>query len=293
MLDADGGAADVTVLSPREASIFACVADTLLAPAPPLPPIGQTDAVRAFDAWLARAPRDQPHGVARGPARAGDRAAAHPRARRAGAVSRRPRASRCWSASRTGPAAARWSRRCAPRRPSATTATRSVSALLGYVPEAAATRCRGATSPSPPPAASSTARASAASAMCARTSASSARARAARPWPARWPRPGSASSSWRTARPSRTHELTARPRDMTALLYRDAGQSATAGTPTIMLPTGRAVGGTTLVNSGTCFRVPARGPRRSGRPSSASTRSRPERSTTSTRASRRRSASRA
>lgn len=53
-----------------------------------------------------------------------------------------------------------------------------------------------------------------------------------------------------------THELTARPRDMTALLYRDAGQSATAGTPAIMLPTGRAVGGTTLVNSGTCFRVP-------------------------------------
>jgi choline dehydrogenase-like flavoprotein len=52
-------------------------------------------------------------------------------------------------------------------------------------------------------------------------------------------------------------QLTARPRDMTALLYRDAGQSATLGTPTIMLPTGRAVGGTTLVNSGTCLRVPA------------------------------------
>jgi hypothetical protein len=47
----------VTVLSPREASIFACVADTLLAPAAPLPPIHATDAVRAFDAWLALAPR--------------------------------------------------------------------------------------------------------------------------------------------------------------------------------------------------------------------------------------------
>jgi hypothetical protein len=45
-----------TVLSAREASIFACVADTLLATAPPLPPIGSTDAVRAFDAWLAKAP---------------------------------------------------------------------------------------------------------------------------------------------------------------------------------------------------------------------------------------------
>jgi hypothetical protein len=47
----------MTVLSPREQSIFACVADTLLAPAPPLPPVHQTDAVCAFDAWLARAPR--------------------------------------------------------------------------------------------------------------------------------------------------------------------------------------------------------------------------------------------
>jgi hypothetical protein len=45
------------VLSRREASIFACVADTLLAPAPPLPPVDETDAVAAFDAWLQRAPR--------------------------------------------------------------------------------------------------------------------------------------------------------------------------------------------------------------------------------------------
>ena len=47
----------MTVLSRREASIFACVADTLLAPAPPLPPIEATDAVAAFDDWLARSPR--------------------------------------------------------------------------------------------------------------------------------------------------------------------------------------------------------------------------------------------
>jgi hypothetical protein len=49
--------ATTAVLSPREARVFACLADTLLAPAPPLPPIGQTDAVAAFDAWLATAPR--------------------------------------------------------------------------------------------------------------------------------------------------------------------------------------------------------------------------------------------
>src|ERR1700716_2554470 len=50
--------------------------------------------------------------------------------------------------------------------------------------------------------------------------------------------------------------LNARPRDMTALLYRDAGQTATVGTPPIMLPLGRALGGPTRVNSGTCFRTP-------------------------------------
>ena len=43
---------------------------------------------------------------------------------------------------------------------------------------------------------------------------------------------------------------------MTELLYRDAGQVTTMGNPPIVLPLGRAVGGTTLVNSGTCFRTP-------------------------------------
>jgi choline dehydrogenase-like flavoprotein len=48
----------------------------------------------------------------------------------------------------------------------------------------------------------------------------------------------------------------ARPREMVSRLYRDAGQTVTIGTPPIVLPLGRAVGGTTLVNSGTCFRTP-------------------------------------
>jgi choline dehydrogenase-like flavoprotein len=52
-------------------------------------------------------------------------------------------------------------------------------------------------------------------------------------------------------------DLSARPRDMTATLYRDAGQVTTIGNPPILLPLGRSVGGTTLVNSGTCFRTPA------------------------------------
>lgn len=54
-----------------------------------------------------------------------------------------------------------------------------------------------------------------------------------------------------------TEAMTARPRDMISRLYRDAGQAATIGTPPILLPLGKAVGGTTLVNSGTCFRTPA------------------------------------
>lgn len=51
--------------------------------------------------------------------------------------------------------------------------------------------------------------------------------------------------------------FTARPREMMGRLYRDAGQTATVGNAPILLPQGRAVGGTTLINSGTCFRTPA------------------------------------
>ena len=50
--------------------------------------------------------------------------------------------------------------------------------------------------------------------------------------------------------------LTGRPRDMIPRLYRDGGQFTTIGRPPIPLPLGRGVGGTTLVNSGTCFRTP-------------------------------------
>jgi choline dehydrogenase-like flavoprotein len=50
--------------------------------------------------------------------------------------------------------------------------------------------------------------------------------------------------------------FTARPREMTHRLYRDAGQLVTVGVPPIPLPLGKAIGGTTLVNSGTCFRTP-------------------------------------
>jgi choline dehydrogenase-like flavoprotein len=50
--------------------------------------------------------------------------------------------------------------------------------------------------------------------------------------------------------------FSARPLEMLAKLYRDGGQTATLGAPPILLPLGRGLGGTTLVNSGTCFRTP-------------------------------------
>jgi len=53
-----------------------------------------------------------------------------------------------------------------------------------------------------------------------------------------------------------TDRFSARPPEMLARLYRDAGQTATLGSPPILLPLGRGLGGTTLVNSGTCFRTP-------------------------------------
>ena len=45
------------VLTPREASIFACVCDTVVAPEPVLPPVRETDAVAFLDRWLAASPR--------------------------------------------------------------------------------------------------------------------------------------------------------------------------------------------------------------------------------------------
>ncbi len=50
--------------------------------------------------------------------------------------------------------------------------------------------------------------------------------------------------------------FTARPPEMLGALYRDGGQTLTLGTPPIALPLGQGLGGTTLVNSGTCFRTP-------------------------------------
>src|SRR3954463_113445 len=53
-----GLAADrLTVLTPREASIFACLIDTVAAPEPLLPAVAQTDAAYFFDRWMEASPK--------------------------------------------------------------------------------------------------------------------------------------------------------------------------------------------------------------------------------------------
>ena len=49
--------ATLRTLSGREASIFACLADAVVAPEPFLPPVRDTDAVAFFDHWLSLLPR--------------------------------------------------------------------------------------------------------------------------------------------------------------------------------------------------------------------------------------------
>ncbi|MCP4872403.1 MAG: GMC family oxidoreductase [Proteobacteria bacterium] len=44
--------------------------------------------------------------------------------------------------------------------------------------------------------------------------------------------------------------------DALSQLYRDSGVTVTVGVPPVMVPIGKLVGGTTVINSGTCFRVP-------------------------------------
>lgn len=46
------------------------------------------------------------------------------------------------------------------------------------------------------------------------------------------------------------------PLEALSALYRDGGLTVAEGMPAIPVPVGRAVGGTTVINSGTCFRAP-------------------------------------
>jgi choline dehydrogenase-like flavoprotein len=54
-----------------------------------------------------------------------------------------------------------------------------------------------------------------------------------------------------------SRSYSADPLEALPMLYRDSGMTACEGRPVIPLPAGRCVGGTTVINSGTCFRAPA------------------------------------
>ena len=54
------------------------------------------------------------------------------------------------------------------------------------------------------------------------------------------------------------------PIEATTTLYRDAGLTIAEGLPPVPVPVGRLVGGTTVINSGTCFRAPRADPGASG-----------------------------
>jgi hypothetical protein len=47
---------ELVCLAPREASIFACLVDTVAAPEPYLPAVARTDCAFAFDRWMAAGP---------------------------------------------------------------------------------------------------------------------------------------------------------------------------------------------------------------------------------------------
>jgi len=53
-------------------------------------------------------------------------------------------------------------------------------------------------------------------------------------------------------------DFTGRPLEMVALMYRSAGLTGTVGNCFIPIPLGHCVGGTTTINSGTCYRIPPR-----------------------------------
>src|SRR3954468_19949507 len=53
----------LTVLTPREASIFACLVDTIAAPEPLLPPVAETDCALFFDRWMAASPAVNARGM--------------------------------------------------------------------------------------------------------------------------------------------------------------------------------------------------------------------------------------
>jgi choline dehydrogenase-like flavoprotein len=249
----------VKVLSPREAAIFTALADAVAMPEPPLPPVRGTDAVEGFAAWLAAAPRENRAAIRASLLGLGTRLRGRDRQARAEALRGLEHArgvAPLIDALRAAAAAAYYGDDAVMRR-------------LGYdsaqrVRRGAEVRATAAAEAAPPAATPPTAGgvvdlsdlaarrvveadvvvvgSGAGGAVVAKELAEA----------------GARVVILEEGVAHDAAEFTARPRDMLPRLYRDGAQHATIGRPPILLPLGKAVGGTTLVNSGTCFRTPDR-----------------------------------
>ena len=249
----------------RAADIVLALADAAAAPEPPLPPVAETDAAAAFEAWLAAAPRHN---------RAALRAALHA-LELAPHAAGRPRFRRLDRADRLAILRA-LQHSHVPLVPQLAEALRA-AALLSYHGDARVMRAlgydatarvsavrarRGTAGPAGAPAtpggadgitdcSSLSGRMTVAADVCV-IGAGAGGAVVAKEL-------AEAGATVVVLEEGGEHghaTLTARPRDMLTRLYRDAGQTATIGRPPIVLPLGKGIGGTTLVNSGTCFRTP-------------------------------------
>jgi choline dehydrogenase-like flavoprotein len=241
------------VLSPREASIFAALADAVAMPAPPLPPVRATDAVAGFDAWLAAAPRANRAAVRAALLGLGTRLRGRDRAGGAAVLStlaatRAPGVPQLMELLRAAAAGAYYG-------------DAGVMGRLGY--DAAERVRRGAEIRA------ATAAPSAAGGIVDLSGFAGTRTVRADACVIGSGAGGAVAAKELAEAGMRVvlleegahhdaADFTARPRDMLPRLYRDAAQHSTIGRPPILLPLGRAVGGTTLVNSGTCFRTPDR-----------------------------------
>ena len=251
-------------LTRREASIFAALADAVAMPRPPMPAVPATDAVAGFDGWLARAPRLNRIAVRAGLVALGLRLRGMDRGRRAEALrrlgaSRVPVVPQLVEALRASAAAAYYGdagvmrglgydaeervrrgaevRAAAPARPSLATAPSALAPLSPAPGIVDGSRISGERVVHADVCVIGS---GAGGAVVAKELAEA----------------GARVVMLEEGGHFSADAFTARPLDMLPRLYRDAGQHATLGRPPILLPLGRAVGGTTLVNSGTCFRTP-------------------------------------
>jgi choline dehydrogenase-like flavoprotein len=229
----------VKVLTPREAAVFAAFTDAVALPEAPFPPVGGTDAVEGLDAWLAAAPAANRAAIRASLLAVGTRLRGRDRAERAEWLRSAPQ---LIEPLRAVAAAAYYGDEDVMRRLGYDAAERVRRGAEVRGEEADGGIVDGATITG-----DRVVRAD----VCVIGSGAGGAVVAKELAEA-----GARVVLLEEGAQHAAAEFTARPRDMLPKLYRDAAQHATIGRPPILLPLGKAVGGTTLVNSGTCFRTP-------------------------------------